>query len=427
MEALNETSYYHTAIPYRPLFLVTLFTSVITVNLGELNLAIGDVFLFFLNIMILLSLKNDVNMDRHKKRWMQRVLIIFSVILFLSYISIQNYIVSDYSFRRGIIELIKLTVAVNYGVVFSLYLTYSSKKDVQVFLKCIILSGVLVASAGILGFLLYNIGIDNPFVMNGQRAKGTLSDTNIMAIFIVTISPLIFLYYSKIKAFLIFILFAASVLATSSKAAIIVSLLLIVVFLVMLFLTNKLNKFASHLFVVSVILFSVYTAINSFSVFLLLSERLSELTSSDPSVITTGRTDLWLIGLSLMRDPKYLLLGTGYGSFANYMINLDVPHYLSGIQLVHNTYISMFVETGLLTFVIMTLLSIFLLIRTFYITLISKKISWIFILLSQISLIIGMNQVNLQNNRYVYFIFMYYFFITDKINQKLVTVDDQSS
>lgn len=427
MEALNEASYNHSNIPYRPLFLITLFTSVITVNLGELNLAIGDVFLLFLNIMILLSLKNDVKMERHRKRWVQIVLCIFSVILFLSYISIQNYIVSSYSFHRGIIELIKLTVAVNYGVVFSIYLAYSSKKDLQTFLKCIILSGVVVAVTGILGFLLFIIGIDNPFVMNGQRAKGTLSDTNIMAIFIVTISPLVFLYYSKIKAFLIFILFAASVLATSSKAGIIVSLFLIVVFLVMLFLTNKLNKFASHLFVASVILFSVYTAINNFTVFLLLSERLSELTSTDPSVITTGRTDLWVIALSLVRDPKYLFLGIGYGSFANYMINVDVPHYLTGIQLVHNTYISMFVETGLLTFVIMTLLSIFLMIRTFYITLINKKISWIFILLSQISLIIGMNQVNLQNNRYVYFIFIYYFFITDKRNQKLVTVDDQSN
>lgn len=427
MEALNEASYNHSNIPYRPLFLITLFTSVITVNLGELNLAIGDVFLLFLNIMILLSLKNDVKMERHRKRWVQIVLCIFSVILFLSYISIQNYIVSGYSFHRGIIELIKLTVAVNYGVVFSIYLAYSSKKDLQTFLKCIILSGVVVAVTGILGFLLFNIGIDNPFVMNGQRAKGTLSDTNIMAIFIVTISPLVFLYYSNIKAFLIFILFAASVLATSSKAGIIVSLFLIVVFLVMLFLTNKLNKFASHLFLASVILFSVYTAINNFTVFLLLSERLSELTSTDPSVITTGRTDLWVIALSLVRDPKYLFLGIGYGSFANYMINVDVPHYLTGIQLVHNTYISMFVETGLLTFVIMTLLSIFLMIRTFYITLINKKISWIFILLSQISLIIGMNQVNLQNNRYVYFIFIYYFFITDKRNQKLVTVDDQSN
>lgn len=425
MEATRESSYYYTSIPYRFLFLLTLFTSVITVDLGELNLAIGDIFLIFLNVMIILSLKTDVEMDRHRKKWVQRVLIMFSIILFLSYVSIQSYIVSGYSVSRGITELIKLTVAVNYGVVFSIYLAYSTKRDLQVLLKWMILSGVLVAVTGILGSILFNFGMDNPFVMNGERAKGTLSDTNIMAIYILTLSPLVFLQYKKIKAFMIFLLFSASILATSSKAAIIVSLFLVIVFLLMLFLTNKLNKFFSYLFVISVILFSVYIVINNFTVFHLLSERLSELTSSDPSVVTTGRTDLWWVALSLMRNPRYLLLGIGYGSFTNYMVNVQVPQYLMGIKLVHNTYLSMLVETGLLNFMILSLISLYLLIKTVWIALITKKIKWIFILLSQLSLIIGMNQVNLQNNRYVYYMFIYYFFIINKQNQSLLTTTEQ--
>lgn len=421
MENLKALNHNHSSVPYKPLFLLTLCASVITVNLGELNLAIGDIFLFILNIMLILSLKNDLKIESNRKKWVLTVLSLFTVILFLSYVSIHSYIDTGYSVSRGVIELIKLTVAVNYGIVFSLYFAYSNEKDRQSFLKFMIVAGVIVALTGILGTILYNIGINNPFVMNGQRAKGTLSDTNIMAIFIVTILPLIFLVHTRIKSIMLFLLFAVSVLATSSKAAIVVSLLLLGVFLTMLIFTNKLNKFFNHLFITLIVLFTVYTAINSFSVFSLLSDRLSELASSDPSVITTGRTDLWVIGLSLMRDPKYLLMGIGYGSFANYMVNVNVPYYLTDIKLVHNTYISMFVETGLMTFIILSLLSVYLLTKTFLLALISKDLKWILILISQLSLIIGMNQVNLQNNRYVYFLFVYYFFVISRNNFESVS------
>lgn len=402
------------SIPYRRVFLVTLFTSVITVDLFGINIALGDILLFFLNILLLLFFNSDTQLDKHRKIWMQRVLIFFTILLFLSYISIQSYIFTGHSVNRGVIELIKLTVAMNYGIVFGVYFTYADKEDLQSFLKVLILSGVLVAVAGISGTFLYTMGIDNAFVMNGQRAKGTLSDTNIMAIFLVTLTPLISLSYHKMKRLMIFLLFAVAVLATSSKAAVVVSAFLILVFLLMLFLTKKFAYFFKAIIVLSVFIGFLYLTVRNLPVFSLLTERLSQLTSSDPSVVTTGRTDLWMMALSVLRDPVYLFLGIGYGAFANQVVNVDFPFYLHGIDLVHNTYLSMLVETGLLTFLIMTGLSLFLLLKTFLVALKTRQTKWIFILLSEMGLIIGMNQVNLQNNRFVYILFVYFFYITAK-------------
>ncbi|GEN50387.1 O-antigen ligase family protein [Alkalibacterium pelagium] len=410
-----------TDIPYRSLFLVTLLTSVITVDLGELNLSIGDILLMYLNCMLLLSLKYNMKMDQHRKKWMQRILITITAILFLSYLSLQNYILNGYGLSRGIIELIKFTVAINYGIVFSIYFAYARKEDVRLFLKWVMLSGIIVAVTGIVGVLLYQIGIVTPFVMNGQRAKGTLSDTNIMAIYMLTIAPLVFIYYRKTKALAVFLLFAASVLATSSKAAVVVSVFLVFCFLLLLLLTNKMNKFFRYLFIAVSLLSAVYIAVNNLAVFHLLSQRLSELRSGDHSVVTTGRTDLWLVSLALMANPMFLIFGIGYGAFANYMVNVDVPYYLTEIKLVHNTYLSMFVETGVVTFIIMTGLSVYLLIRTFIEALVTRHYVHIFLLISQLSLIIGMNQVNLQNNRYVYYLFIFYFFAINKRHSALMT------
>lgn len=414
MEIRHDASELDFSIPYKRFFLLTLFTSVITIDLFNINIAIGDILLFFLNVLLLLFFNSDTLLDKHRKKWLQRVLVFFSVILFLSYISIQSYIFTGHSVNRGVIELIKLTVAMNYGVVFGVYFTYAGKEDLQMFLRVILLSGVLVAVTGILGSFLYTLGIDNSFVMNGQRAKGTLSDTNIMAIFLVTLTPLIFLYYHRMKSFLIFMVFAIAVLATSSKAAVVVSSFLILVYLMMLFLTKKHAQLFKTFILLTVFLAFLYMTVSNLPVFSLLTERLSELTSGDPSVVTTGRTDLWMMALSVLRNPVYIFLGIGYGAFANQVVNVDFPFYLHGIDLVHNTYLSMLVETGVLTFLIMTGLSLYLLIKTFFIALISRENKWLFIFMSQLSLIIGLNQVNLQNNRFVYILFIYFFFITDK-------------
>lgn len=420
MEATASLKTSSSVVPYRFLFLITLLTSVITVDLGDLNLAIGDILLMILNCMLILSLKNVLGIDSHRKKWLQRILSCVTIILFLSYVSLHNYVLTGFDFRRGLIELIKFTVAINYGLVFALYFAYAKREDVRLFLKWLMIAGIVVSLSGIMGVLLFNGGIDNSFVMNGQRAKGTLSDTNIMAIFMLTIAPLVFIYYERGKAILVFLFFVVAILATSSKAAILVSLLLILSFLSLLFLTNKLNTFFRYLFIAVFLFSSIYIAVNTLEVFELLSERLSELTSGDHSVVTTGRTDLWLVSLRLMANPVFLLFGIGYGAFANYMVNVDVPYYLTEIKLVHNTYLSMLVETGVVTFIIISLVSLYLLIRTFIQMMQNRHLNYVFLLLSQLSLIIGLNQVNLQNNRYVYFLFVFYLFAADKYNEDLI-------
>lgn len=424
MIAIRANNASEHSIPYKGLFLLTLFTSAITVNIRGMHMAVGDILLVFLNMILLLSLRSNIVLESNRKKWVQRVLIIFSIIIFFSYISLQNYIFTSYSINRGIIELIKLTVAINYGVVFSLFFAYAGKQDIQDFIRTVILSGLLVALTGLLGYFLYEIGIDTKFVMNGQRARGTLSDTNIMAIYILTILPLLFMYYHKFKAYIIFVIFVVAVLAAGSKAAIVVSVFLVTVFLIMLCLTKKVNKFFTYLITISIILFIFYFTLRNMALFTLLGERLADLSSEDPSVVTTGRTDLWIIGLSVLGDPKNLFLGIGYGGYINLLANVELPYYLSGIELIHNTYLSMLVETGIVSFLVMVFLSIYLVIKTFFISLKSNEIKWVLVMISQLSLIIGMNQVNLQNNRYVYFLIIFYFFLifnhTDEIKKENV-------
>lgn len=410
------------SIPYKGLFLLTLFASVITVNIRGMYLAVGDILLVYLNMMLILSLRSNMVIELNRKKWFQRALILFSVIIFFSYISLQSYIVTSYSINRGVAELIKLTVAMNYGIVFSLFFAYADKQDIQDFIRTVILSGLLVALTGLLGYFLYEFGIDTKFVMNGQRARGTLSDTNIMAIYILTIMPLLFMYYHKLKAYIIFVIFAVSILATGSKAAIVASAFLVTVFLIMLCLTKKVNKFFRFLITVSIVLIIFFYTLNNLTLFTLLAERLADLSSDDPSVVTTGRSDLWMIGLSAMGDLKNLLLGIGYGGFINLLANVELPYYLSGIELIHNTYLSMFVETGIVTFLLMVFLSLYLVIKTFYISIKSNQIKWVLLMISQLSLIMGMNQVNLQNNRFMYFLSIFYFFLifdyTDDIEKR---------
>lgn len=405
-----ESALSKTNIPYKRIFLIVLLLSNLTVNVNNINVAIGDILLIILDILLVTYFLNNISVKKCRVEYMKKGIAFFLIFLFLCYCSLAMYIYTGLPIQKGVIELLKLTVAINYGVVFLSYFMLASEADEQDFLKYMVISAMFVAITGIIGVALYNIGIDNPLVMNGQRAKGTMSDTNIMAIFLITVLPLVTVSLKIKKKKIVAGTLLLAILSTGSKAAILVLGLL---FFILLLGNLRLRNYKQVTIFVVITIISAFVIIKTFSqndMFSFLFNRIGEFASGDLSVITTGRTDLWKFAFSLLKNPIFFLFGIGYGAFGNYLYGMTVPYYLEGISLVHNTFLSILVETGIVNFICLLLGTCSIFLKTIKYFFRSKSVFWLLILISEISLLIGLNEVNLQNNRFVYYLLAYYYF-----------------
>lgn len=398
------------------LILSAFFLSVITIKIGRINVAVGDLLLpILITLLIYLSSKNNGLVGRNKGKVLTVSYIIFSIVI-LSIFSLINYFGYSFSIKSSLIELFKFLIAISYGILaailfFKMDIENNFNKEK---INNMLLNSLLIVSlSSIVGVLIYMLGIDNTFVMNGGRAKGTMSDTNITGIFLTVYIPLVLSNvskFNKIKTKITVAFGLVAILLTASKAAILVSIISILMLILFSLYLNKYKQLKKIFLFLIIIFIMIYMIYNNTQLLDNLIIRLNDFSSGDTSKITTGRSDLWKYAISLINNGEHLLFGIGYGSYAHFISTQAVPYYLQGITLIHNTLLSMLVETGILNFLLIIIVIGSLLINSFRKIIRKKKYSDIFTFIALINLIIGMNEVNLQNNRFLYIVFVYIFF-----------------
>jgi O-antigen ligase len=393
--------------------------SLIGINIRGMNVTLGDLLLIVATLVLIG--KNNISIEHNYKKVFVVSHIIIFFLIFFSLVSLINFFSSPTNFRYSFLEIIKLIIALSYGF-HAIYFFYFLKNE-YVFFRIQFIITAVVGVLGILGTVLYQFDIATIFQMNSGRAKGTMSDTNIMAIYMVTILPIEFIYMPNIKKnyhkIILVTATIGAILASASKAAILVLILSIFLFIVMNFFAGRVKMGLKMLLLSILILLIVLILNHKIHVFDTLTTRLIELKSGNVSKVTTGRSDLWKFAVGLVDDWKRLIFGIGYGRFGNIIREQNVPNYLENITLVHNTNLSMLVETGIANFFIMLISFIYILLASVKNYVKKPSVRNILLVISIVSLLIGVNEVNLQNNRFPYFFIIFYLYFIKKSSELL--------
>ena len=387
------------------------FSSLISLKIGGANLSIGDIVIPIIYILILTSTEN-IYIKKNYYNISLKIIWATGVILFLAIFSLVNIFFST-EIKHCIVEIFKLIIAFSYIPVALIYFNIINDKF-YLFLKTLVYGTLFVSVLALIGTSLYMLGIDNFLVMNGFRAKSTMSDTNILGIFLLTTAPLIMYFYFnyKRKAYIIviFIVNLLAIFSTVSKGAMLMLGVSFFIFLFYLLRIKKIKEFIVSFVFISLTLLVLFSLLKDTFLIKNIFLRLNELTSGSMSRISTGRSDLWGLALSLIDSPKNLLIGIGYGNFISYTSLASVPYYLKGITLVHNTFLSLLVESGFLCFLFFLMLFLIPIFKIRNTIILKKEYKDIFILISLVNLFIGACEVNLQNNRFLYFILLFIIF-----------------
>lgn len=224
-----------------------------------------------------------------------------------------------------------------------------TRQDFLVFIKSWIVSGVVVSLAGIGGSLAFQYaGIENDY-SNNFRAQGTLGDANLYAAHL-GLSFILVLFYTRLTGrfskWLIpaLIIYSAGIILSASRG----STLSFIICLNLLWLS--VSSFQLRLATVSVLsalalllIWSPPSAPAAGSS--LITERLSTITLSLNDEGAADRRGLWESAWAEFRQSP--LVGVGRAGFTP----LDQPE-LTKASAIHNTYLSMACETGLIGFLL---------------------------------------------------------------------------
>ena len=114
----------------------------------------------------------------------------------------------------------------------------------------------------------------------------------------------------------------------------------------------KFKLFLKLLLPIAISIILLYFA-SKLPVFRVIFARMTELNSSSLITVTTGRSSLWDIAFDILfnLDPLNSIKGIGYGMYTEYSQAFYSTYlYNSTVLVVHNTFLSMWVEAGMATF-----------------------------------------------------------------------------
>lgn len=192
-------------------------------------------------------------------------------------------------------------------------------------------------------------------------------------------------------------------LATGSKAGLIDLLIVVSISLFLLMLMNRPLVAFFGLFsivVISMVMFAINSQIGFMDTLL---ARLNELNTGDANTAMTGRAGIWAYTFSLLGAGWNCITGVGVGLFKPLMIAN-----LGGGNLAHNTFLSFFVECGIMTALLVFLVVVSRLFSTLRCLFSTKQFEFLAMFACLLSVFVYMNSVNLQNNRmsYVFLVFV---------------------
>ena len=330
------------------------------------------------------------------------------ILMWVMGISLINAIrLEDSLLIQGIVAIIKIGICLAYGMVTLKYLIDNGKLR---FLKIWYYAGMGFAALMSIGVLAYYNGIDLGLTFAGTfRATGTFEDPNLAASYLFLVFTFITSYCLKSKKYIRLLisvlLILICVLLTSSKGALVsfscASIALVIITIIRgdfksLF---KLVVLYATVIIVIVSLYNKYEFVRE--VFEPILNRLEEFTGNiqgDHSL--EHRKFLWNTALAL--GEKYPILGVGVEQFrpaASAFTNQKIWN------IVHNTYLTFWAETGIIGLGAFLWLPIKIFFRAIKKIKQNKYVS--FYLFSICAISVSMYSISLQNFR-VLWVFLAY-------------------
>lgn len=384
------------------LWLISFFLSTL---FGAYFINIGFSFKLFMLLSLLYILVNNVKIKFYKLQNYEIVLMIF----FIYYSS--TGVFSDFPETSIRLIIVLIIVLAFYFLLKDLLGKYS----IPVIERNISVAGIVFNVISLLLYLAGMIAANFNFAYNGisyygllldrgtPRMIGTFSDPNIFAFgnFLFFFYYLTHLKHKNSKTGLILSLF--SLVLTFSRGAYIALLIAFVFYYIFSSAKSKiLIPIITSFFIVLIITLSNW--LWKFDVIEIIRNRFSTLSTDGGS----GRIDIWLNGLSFFENNPIFGIGIyNYKSYSEYFFGIN--HYM------HNTFLEVLVESGLIGFILYALFFAMLFVQML---LNLKNVKFQYLFLTFVSMVVMMNSLSLVANE-VLFLFLALYWRYDYEARKL--------
>ena len=383
-----------------------------------INISMADFIMPFLFYRYFLYKSNDES--KKEKKTMNIILKYGLILIWIMGISLINLvrILENALLLQAIASIAKIVICLAYAMITLKYLIRSGSHR---FLKVWYYAGMGFCMLMIVGVVAYYNGIDLGLTFEGTfRATGTFEDPNLAASHLFLIFSFITAYCLKNKKYVRLIIsiliIVGCILLTSSKGALVsfacgsVALFTILISKGNLKTVFKLAILYTVLFTTIILLYNKYEFVRE--ILEPIFNRLEEFTGNvqeDHSL--SHRAFLWNTALEL--GMKYPILGVGVEQFRPAASILTGTHIWN---IVHNTYLTFWAETGILGL----LAFLWLYINIFFRAIIKLKENKCIplYLFSMCTIAVSMYSVSLQNFRvlWVFLAYLVYelYYLSDK-------------
>jgi len=393
-----------------------------TTNIESIaTLSLADPLIIVITLINLKKLYNSFSLRQWRASYLKKSTTLFFLLMIGPIFSYVNFFFSMYSPHK--IELIKMIFAIIYGLNFVFFFSLADESNAEDYLKYTMIGTTIVSITCIFGVVLAKAGIITNWVKYGSRGTGVMHDPNITAIFLTIQLFLMAMYYIKNKnrnTLFCCLICVISIVLTGSKGAVIVLLMLALLSLALLLVKRRFKALKNLILILIFFAFISYVLITQTSIFTTVISRVSSMNTGNLSDTTTGRSELWGMAFHFLKRPKTFLFGLGLGAFSSEVATTGI---IVPSNLVHNTFLSIFVETGVFSLIIWMGVFFYTVYYCLKIYLKTGAIDYLLLFLGSVSMVVGMNQVNYQNNRSLYIVLVFFYFIifkykNDKIQRK---------
>lgn len=276
----------------------------------------------------------------------------FDYVIFLYiFYSLLSYIYSCYSNEYSYLdEFIAFKNLMNHFIIyFLLKNAIENIKQAQALITSLIIIFVFASVFSLLAYFFWPHGSD--FISKGIRARSIFGDSNLFGMFIVTLSPFLFLSFQPkqginklIKIGAIFVVMLA-LLKTGSRGSFVAQCMVLTLFL---FETKQKSKavVSGMMAVVVICIFSYFPSLGGKTVF----TRFQNTEERDLSNYSSGRWTAWQESLrDYLRKP---ILGYGFNSFSR---AYGIKHWGRPLAS-HNEYINILFTLGAIGFSLFALM-----------------------------------------------------------------------
>jgi O-antigen ligase len=338
-------------IPVCLLILFFFLTKKLYIELFLWSFLVGDLTLMgvkqYLLVNILVFLFVFFNISKLKIN--DNIKIIFLYLLFINLITLFSVNIEN-SFHYLVPGL--LSVCIFYFGLIQLNNFYRIKN----FMLCISVLLIIVSLIGIVQLFQWNAFYSSGYGIG--RLNTLLGRSNAYAGLLTLVIPVVFFFgiiekrlFPKIVQLSAAFILIASLILTASKGGLLTFLFQVLLIILLILIKFKFVKSLKILTISCVFISVIFIAFNNYisKYLLFISLRFQDISNTDS---TTARLDMWKSALDLFEN--HIIFGVGFGNFSYFY-----PEY----KHVHNLYLETLVEGGIIGFIMLIGIMVFIIIK----------------------------------------------------------------